>query len=450
MPFNSYLFLLGFLPLAVVVYRLLPALGRSRRRWLLACGCAFYAYGARGYLLLLLGMTLLAFLAGQVITRARGPVGRRVGLALGLGNLAVLGILKYLALRGRTLPLGVSFYTFNLMSYTLDVYWSRTAVETSLTRFASYATFFPTLSSGPLMRYDDFRGQEQAPPPAGHLELGVFNIAMGLAKKLLIADPLGVVIDPLFGAYSTLGFWGAWLATLGYHFRVYFDFSGYTDIAIGVGYLLGRKLPPNFDAPYTSRSMTEFWQRWHMSLSFWFRDYVFLPLAFWLRAHDPARRSGHARSVSLLVTMTLIGLWHGVTLPFVIWGVYQGVLLAVHAGTRAAGRRPWPPLLGRGATFIALMAGWVILRSGSLEMAGRLYAAMLGLRGVEASPMEVPGVSASYLLALLVLLVLTNLRRDVSQLRPRPGWAFAAGIAALLTLGLLSIGRPSPFLYFQF
>jgi alginate O-acetyltransferase complex protein AlgI len=196
--------------------------------------------------------------------------------------------------------------------------------------------------------------------------------------------------------------------------------------------------------------MTEFWQRWHMSLSFWFRDYVFLPLAFWLRAHDPARRSGHARSVSLLVTMTLIGLWHGVTLPFVAWGVYQGVLLAVHASLRAAGRKPWPPLLGRAATFAALMAGWVILRSGSLPMAGHLYAAMLGLRGLEASPMQVPGVGASYLLSLAVLLVLTNLRRDVSQLQPRPGWAYAAGIAALLTMGLLSIGQPSPFLYFQF
>jgi alginate O-acetyltransferase complex protein AlgI len=344
----------------------------------------------------------------------------------------------------------VSFYTFNLLSYDLDVYWGRAGAEASATRFAAYGTFFPTISSGPLMRYDGFRAQEQGPPPEGHLELGVFNVAMGLAKKLLIADPLGVVIDPLFGAHGSLGFWGAWLAVLGYHFRVYFDFSGYTDIAIGVGYLLGMKLPPNFDAPYTSRSMTEFWQRWHMSLSFWFRDYVFLPLAFWLRARDPARRSGHARSVSLLVTMTLIGLWHGVTLPFMAWGVYQGVLLAIHAALRAAGRKPWPPLLGRAATFAALMAGWVILRSGSVEMAAGLFAAMLGLRGAEAGPLQVPGVGASYLATLGVLLLLTNLRRDVSQLRPRPGWAYAAGIAALLTIGLLSIGRPSPFIYFQF
>jgi alginate O-acetyltransferase complex protein AlgI len=448
MPFNSYLFLLGFLPLAVTVYRLLPA-GRSRRLWLLACGCAFYAYGARAHLAILLAMTALAFLAAQVMIRG-GAGARRLGLALALGNLGVLAAFKYLAFEGGSLPLGVSFYTFNLLSYDLDVYWGRAPAEASPLRFAAYATFFPTLSSGPLMRYDDFRGQEQAPRPAGHLELGVFNVAMGLAKKLLIADPLGLVIDPLFGAHATLGFWGAWLATLGYHFRVYFDFSGYTDIAIGVGWLLGMRLPPNFDAPYTSRSMTEFWQRWHMSLSFWFRDYVFLPLAFWLRAHDPARRAGPARSVGLLATMTLIGLWHGVTLPFVAWGVYQGVLLAVHARLRDAGRNPWPAAVGRAATFLALMAGWVILRSGSLEMAAGLYAAMLGMRGVESSPTQVPGVGASYLASMGVLLLLTNMRRDVSQLRPRPGWAYAAGIAALLTLGLLSIGQPSPFLYFQF
>jgi alginate O-acetyltransferase complex protein AlgI len=448
MPFNSYLFLLGFLPLAVVVYWLLPA-GGARRAWILACGCAFYAWGARAHLFLLLGMTGVAFLSARVMAGARSEAARRAGLALGLCNLAVLVAFKYRALSGAALPLGVSFYTCNLLSYTLDVFWARAAAEPSLLRFATYASFFPTIGSGPLIRYEAFRGQDEA-PPRGHLELGLFNIAMGLAKKVLIADPLGAVIDPLFGAHATLGFWGAWLAVLGYHFRVYYDFSGYTDIAIGVGHLLGLTLPPNFDAPYTSRSMTEFWQRWHMTLSFWFRDYVFLPLAFWLRAHDPARQQAHARSVSLLVTMTLIGLWHGVTLPYVVWGVYQGVILSVHAAARAAGRKPWPPLLGRAATFAALLAGWVILRSSTAEMAASLYAAMLGLRGVERSPMDVAGVGAPYLVTLAVLLVLTNLRRDTWQLRPRPGWAYAAGIAALLTLGLLSIGQPQAFLYFQF
>jgi D-alanyl-lipoteichoic acid acyltransferase DltB (MBOAT superfamily) len=154
--------------------------------------------------------------------------------------------------------------------------------------------------------------------------------------------------------------------------------------------------------------------------------------------------------VSLLATMTLMGLWHGVTLPFAVWGFYQGVLLAVHAWARQAGRKPWPPLVGRLATFFALMAGWVVVRSGTMEMAGGIYAAMLGLRGFEAGPLAVPGVRAWHLVTLAVLLVLTNLRRDTSQLRPRPGWAFAAGVAALLTIGLLSIGQPQPFLYFQF
>ena len=451
MPFNSYLFLLVFLPLTVIVYWLLPAGGAGRRTWLLACGCAFYAYGARGYLLLLLGMTAVAFLAGHVMARARDDAGRRLGLALALGNVAVLVLFKYRALAEGTLPLGVSFYTFNLLSYCLDVYWRRAPPEASPSTFATYASFFPTISSGPLMRYEDFRKQlGGTTPPDGHLELGVFNIAMGLAKKVLIADPLGLVTDPLFASHQDLGFWGAWTATLGHHFRVYLDFSGYTDMAVGVGYLLGMRLPPNFDAPYTARSMTEFWQRWHMSLSFWFRDYVFLPLAFWLRSRDPGRNLGRARTLSLLVTMTLIGLWHAPTLPYVTWGLYQGLLLAIHARARDAGRKPWPEVPARLATFAALMAGWVILRSDSLEMAGQLYAAMLGLRGIETGPLAVPGVSAPFLLTLIVLLIVTSLRRDTAQLRPRPGWAYAAAVAVLLTLGLLSIGQPRTFLYFQF
>jgi len=450
MPFNSYLFLLCFLPLAVLVYWRLPAAREARTAWLLAAGAAFYVYGGGGTLLLLLAMTLVTFAAGRIMAGASGPVARGLGLALALSNLAVLAFFKYRAARGGALPLGVSFYTFNLLSYALDVWWGRAPAETSPLRFAAYATFFPSISSGPLVRFDDFRGQLEAPGRRPHLELGVFNIAMGLAKKLLIADPLGAVIDPLFAAWGSLGFWGAWLAVLGYHFRVYFDFSGYTDIAIGVGHLLGFRLPPNFDAPYTARSMTEFWQRWHMSLSFWFRDYVFLPLAFALRARDPGKNAAHARSTSLFVTMTLIGLWHGATLPFLLWGVYQGVILSAHAAARQAGRKPWPPLAGRAATFAALLVGWVILRSGSLDMAGRIYAAMLGRHGFEPGPLAVAGVTTAYLVSLAVLLVLTNLRRDTSQLAPRPGWAYAAGVAALLTLGLLSIGHPSPFLYLQF
>ena len=450
MPFNSYLFLLCFLPLAVLVYWLLPAAREWRTAWLVAAGAAFYFYGGGAYLLLLLAMTVVTFAAGRIMASARGRRDRGLGLALALSNLAVLAFFKYRAARGGGLPLGVSFYTFNLLSYALDVFWGRAAAETRPLRFASYAAFFPAISSGPLVRYDDFRGQLETPGRRPHVELGVFNVAMGLAKKLLIADPLGAVVDPLFAGWGSLQFFGAWLAVLGNHFRLYFDFSGYTDIAIGAAYLLGFRLPPNFDAPYTARSVTEFWQRWHMSLSFWFRDYVFLPLASALRARDPGKNAGHARSVSLVVTMTLVGLWHGATLPFVLWGVYQGVMLAAHARAREAGRHPWPPWLGRAATFAALLLGWVILRSGSLDMARRIYAAMLGRHGVEAGPLAVAGVTTAYLVSLAVLLVLTNLRRDTSRLAPRPGWAYAAGVAALLTLGLLSIGQPSPFLYLQF
>ena len=463
MPFNSHAFLLVFLPIAAAAHARMLHRPPLRMGCLILSSLVFYAWAGPAPLLVLLGMIGLTFAAIRAMGVPRGDV-RRLGLVLLLGNVAVLGLFKYydplvgafglapgtLPLLGSTLPLGLSFYTFNLLGHGLDVYWGRGAPAASLGQLTAYATFFPTVSSGPLMRFEDFRRQLEAParPSWGEVDTAVFRIALGLAKKLLIADSLGAVVDPLFADAGSLRLAGAWVAVLGQHFRVYLDFSGYTDIAIGAGQLLGVRVPPNFDAPYTARSLTEFWQRWHMSLSGWFRDYLFFPLAVWLRSLDPRRRSAPARTLSLFVTMVLIGLWHAPTAPYLVWGVYQGTVLAVHASLREAGRKPWPAWVGRLATFFGLMAGWAILRSTSLDMARSLFAAMLGGRGVE--PGVIPGVGPGLLLALAALLVLTNVPREASALFPRRSWAFAAGTALLLTLGILALGAPTPFLYLQF
>jgi alginate O-acetyltransferase complex protein AlgI len=459
-PLNSQAFLLIFLPIIVALHARIGTRPALRLVCLTGSSLVFYAWAGPPSLVLLLAMIGITFAAARGLGSV-DTVRRRLGVVLLLGNVVVLALFKFygplaealsLSIANRPavgLPLGLSFYTFNLLSHGLDVYWGRSA-PASLTGLLAYATFFPTVSSGPLMRYDDFHAQIAAPrrPSATMVDTAVFLIAIGLAKKVIIADSIATVIEPLFADPERMRLGAAWTAVLGQHLRVYFDFAGYTDMAIGAGLLLGVRVPPNFDAPYTARSLTEFWQRWHMTLSGWFRDYVFMPLAVWLRGLDPQRRAAPARSVSVIVTMILIGVWHAPTLPYVVWGLCQGVILAAHASLRQGGRRPWPAWAGRIATLAALLAGWVLLRSTDLAMAGSVYAALLGLRGVEGA--AIPGVTPWFLVALAALFVMTSVRREAATLEPRRSWAFATATAVLLTVAILALGRETPFVYLQF
>lgn len=455
MPLNSHVFLLLFLPIAAALHARVA--GRLRTAFLIASSLAFYAWAGPGSLALLLAMIVLTFAAARALG-SETAVRRRLGLVLLAGNLAVLALFKYydpvaaaLGWRqlGAALPLGLSFYTFNLLSHGFDVYWARSA-PAPFASLLAWATFFPTVSSGPLVREADFRAQTAVRPPltARDVDAAVFLIGMGLAKKALIADSLGVVVDPLFGDYGSLGLFGAWVAVLGQHFRIYFDFSGYTDIAIGAALLFGVRVPPNFDAPYTARSLTEFWQRWHMTLSAWFRDYVFMPTALFLRGLDPRRRPGPARSLALVITMVLIALWHAPTVPYLVWGLSQGTILAVHAALRARGRAPWPEWAGRLATFAALLLGWALLRCTDLAMLGSVFASLAGLRGT--GSLALPGVTPTFLAGLAGLLVVTNLPREASTLEPPRSWSMALLLAVLLALAVLATGRETPFVYLQF
>jgi alginate O-acetyltransferase complex protein AlgI len=459
-PLNSQAFLLIFLPIAVTLHARMAS-PSMRLACLLGSSVAFYAWAGRASLVLLLTMIAITYVAARALGSPE-TARRRLGMVLLAGNVAVLAAFKLhdpvigalgLSSLGPTdgvaLPLGLSFYTFNLLSHGLDVYWGR-GEPARLPGLLAYATFFPTVTSGPLMRYEDFREQLSGVhrPSAAAVDTAVFLIAIGLAKKVIIADSIASVVEPLFADHERLQLGAAWAALLGQHFRIYFDFSGYTDMAIGAGLLMGVRVPPNFDAPYTARSLTEFWQRWHMTLSAWFRDYVFMPLAMWLRSIDPRRRAGPARSVSLVVTMILIGLWHAPAATYLVWGLGQGVILAVHATLRQQGRRPWPAWGGRIATLVTLLAGWVLLESTDLAMAGSIYSALLGLRGVEREAM--PGVTPWFVAALAALLVVTGVRREASTLEPRRSWTYAVATAVLLAIAVLALGRDTPFVYLQF
>jgi alginate O-acetyltransferase complex protein AlgI len=468
--FPSYLFLFGFLPGVVAIYWFLSP--GARRWWLLAVSAVFYGWADWRFLLLLGGMTALSFVATKGLMARDSRRARRLGLALAFGNLIVLGVFKYYDLFATTfndlvvriglgqmasvlhlaLPLGISFYTFNLLSYSIDVYRRRAAPAPSFPDLLCYASFFPTVTSGPLMRYGDWKAQTETDQrfEADRLELGLFNLGLGLTKKVVIADWIGQVIDPLWREHTELGVWGAWLAVVGYHFRLYFDFSGYCDMAVGAGHLLGIQIPANFRAPYTARSIAEFWQKWHLTLSTWFRDYLFLPLSRLLLRHAWGSHPDWTRTVSLLLTMSLVGFWHGPSWTYLVWGAYQGLLLAIHSQARFFWRKPWPTWAGRTLTTLAVLLGWVLFRSGSLGMAASFYSSMFGMKGWGPPLTSISGVDAGFLLLLVALLVLTNLPWDMPDLRARREWGYAVSLATLLVIGLLCIGQPTTFLYYQF
>ncbi len=512
MVFGSYLFLFAFLPVVVAGWWLLrPA--SARIVWLTLASYFFYAWWDWRYLPLLLvptvtdhliqralatrggaddapgGVDVNAAAAGggaepgaetaagidvaettlaePAVKAAAGRGSRRALLVLSLViDLGLLGFFKYAGFfmdsldgiaswigLGRPLPvpeillpLGISFYIFTTISATIDVYRGSTAPARTLLDYACYVALFPKLVSGPIMRLSQFTPQIRRLVPRLTWQLaaaGLFLISCGLAKKLLIADQLAPHVDDLFARSGGLELFSGWAAALGYTLQLYFDFSGYTDVALGVGLLLGLRLPQNFDSPYKSVSIADFWRRWHITLGAWLRDYLYIPLG--------GNRRGAVRTgVNLMVTMLLGGLWHGAGWTFVVWGGIHGAGLAGH---RALAKRGWTPTwtwLNRLLTFLFVTAAWVVFRAPDLDVAGNVYAAMLGLRGIDSAASFGARVGLWSALALGALLIFVNVAPSTAHLQPRPTWRWALLTGILLGAAVLAIAAPSPFLYFQF
>jgi len=406
-------------------------------------------------------------LAEPAVKAAAGRGSRRALLVLSLViDLGLLGFFKYAGFfmesldgiaswigLGRPLPvpeillpLGISFYIFTTISATVDVYRGSTAPARTLLDYACYIALFPKLVSGPIMRLSQFTPQVRCLVPRLTWQLtaaGLFLISCGLAKKLLIADQLAPHVDELFARSGGLELFSGWAAALGYTLQLYFDFSGYTDVALGVGLLLGLRLPQNFDSPYKSVSIADFWRRWNITLGSWLRDYLYIPLG--------GNRKGAARTyVNLLVTMLLGGLWHGAGWTFVVWGGIHGAGLAGH---RALADHGWTPpwaWFNRLVTFLFVTAAWVVFRAPDLDVAGNVYAAMLGLRGVDSLATFGAHVGLWSALALGALLIFVSVAPSTAHLQPRPTWRWALLTGILLGAAVLAIAAPSPFLYFQF
>ena len=466
MLFNSFIFLFAFLPVTLAVYWSLRR-PRWRFAFLALASYVFYGYWDWRYVPLMIASTSVDWLAGRAIARSESPRRRRLLLASALTiNLAVLGYFKYrgffagsldglgsLLGLGRplpalavVLPIGISFYTFNAMSYAIDIYRRKVAPARDYIDFAAFVSMFPHVVAGPIVRYSDIDAQLRDPEPRLSASLaasGLYFFTCGLVKKVLIADALAPHVNALFGDPAHLGFVAAWGAAVGYALQLYFDFSGYSDMAVGLAFLLGFRFPQNFDSPYKAVNISDFWRRWNMTLSFWFRDYVFISLG-------GSRGSRLATLRNLLITMALVGLWHGAAWTFLLWGVLQGVYLAVHAVARGAGLVPPWRWLDRTLTFLAVVAAWVVFRAPTLAVAGQLYKAMAGLNGFESSTRLRVAVGPVFAALVLAGLAWVNLAPNTWEVTLQPKVRYALLLGLGLGAAILAIGRPSPFLYFQF
>ena len=403
MLFNSYEFLLGFLPIAILGFFAFGRLGKTWSiGWLAACSLFFYGWWNAHYLVLLVASIVGNFLAGGRIARYAGQRAGRGWLAAAVGaNLLLLGYFKYAdfflgsanALLGThlpalriLLPIGISFFTFTQIAFLADAYAGKVR-EYRFVPYVLFVSYFPHLIAGPVLhhkemmpQFDDDRNQRAS---ASNFAVGLTIFAIGLAKKVLIADNLADDAAPIFepqaDAASLLVAWGGALA---YTFQLYFDFSGYSDMAIGLSRLFGVKLPLNFDSPYKSRDISDFWRRWHMTLSRFLRDYLYIPLG-------GNRRGPLRQRFNLMTTMVLGGLWHGAGWNFVIWGTMHGSFLVVHQiwqGLAGPFRSRLPPRLATGlavaTTFVCVVFAWVYFRAPDLPTANRIVAGMLGSHGV--------------------------------------------------------------------
>lgn len=460
MLFSSLIFLYAFLPCTLLAYFLTPR--RGKNPVLLLASLLFYAWGEPRYLILILLNILLGFTAGLGIHRFRGRLlGRLFLLTSVAGSLGLLCCFKYgdfflsaingalgisLPLWRLALPVGISFYTFQILSYTIDLYRGDVEVQRNPVSFALYVALFPQLIAGPIVRYRDVAQelQERKHSTAMAYE-GACRFLVGLGKKVILANNLGLLCQSYrSSADPTVLF--AWLSALGFFLQIYYDFSGYSDMAIGLGRILGFHFPENFRYPYCSRSVTEFWRRWHMTLGALFRDYVYIPLG--------GNRTGKLRWMgNILLVWCLTGLWHGAGWNFLLWGLFYAILLL--------GEKLWYwPFLAKRPWFshiyllLSVLLGFVLFQGGSLEQSWGDFRAMLGAGSI-------PTVSRESLYALRnhgVLLILGALGATPLPGRLYQRWSkglqwiepLLLALLLLLCTAYLVDGSFNPFLYFRF
>lgn len=393
MVFSSLTFLCIFLPIVVILYGIFPV--KWRNFLLLAASLVFYAWGEPRYILIMLFSTVFDYINGRLIEyydmQQKQKAKKRVVMVSIVGNLGILAFFKYtdmlivswnqitasnLSLLKIALPIGISFYTFQTMSYTIDVYRGLVKAQRNLISFGMYVCMFPQLIAGPIVRYQTIADQiDERKENNAVWVAGMQRFILGLAKKVILANQIGRLWEEISTTQMTqLSTAGAWLGAIAYTFQIYFDFSGYSDMAIGLGKMFGFTFPENFKHPYESKSITEFWRRWHITLSTWFREYVYIPLG--------GNRKGLKRQiVNLLIVWFLTGLWHGASWNFVLWGLYYFVLLVIEKVFLLAKMQRWPRVLQHFYALFFIVTGWVVFAIEDFHKMGQYLLVMFGLRG---------------------------------------------------------------------
>jgi alginate O-acetyltransferase complex protein AlgI len=478
MSFATPTFLWFFMPVTLGLYWILPR--RSRNGLLAIASLVFYAWGGHAFVFLLLSCVSVNYVVGLAVDAHRGgwwatPSHRRLALISAIVvDVGALAVWKYADFASRqadsiaqalgghgvhvlhlVLPIGISFFTFHHLSYVVDVYRGKRHALRSPLKFVTYIVMFPQLIAGPIVRFHEIADQLDETPRdrLGDFAAGFPRFALGLSKKVIVADTIAPVANSVFALHpSQLTTANAWIGALAYTIQLYFDFSGYSDMAIGLGRMFGFRLPENFARPYSASSITDFWRRWHMSLSRWFRDYLYIPLG-------GNRGSKWQTYRNLYIVFALTGFWHGANWTFLVWGLYHGTLLVFERvtgwGQTETRWSPWQ----RGLTQLLVVFGWVAFRSDSLGFAAHMVHAMIVPSGLGLDPAVSTALTHRvvlvFVLSLLVFVVPANFvmgrfiefgdsRRAAIV---RLGYvAAAAPVAAVL----VAVGTFSPFLYYQF
>ncbi len=490
MLFNSYVFILGFLPITLVIFFGLLRLGDRQFAllWMTLASLFFYGYWNPAYLPLLLISIGGNYWFGREINRSElKSTNSRILLILGVAfNLGILGYYKYgnffvnslnelwstdWQLPTIILPLAISFYSFTQVAYLVDAYRGETQdSDYDLITYTLFVAFYPQLIAGPILRHDELipqlRDRQKFFFSEAKFAQGLTLFILGLAKKVLIADNLSPWVALVFDNANDVGFLEAWVGALAYTFQLYFDFSGYSDMAIGLGWMVNIDLPLNFNSPYKSTSIIEFWRRWHITLSNFLRDYLYISLG--------GNRKGEIRRyINLIITMLLGGLWHGAGWTFVLWGGLHGFYLAINQAWRKLGIS-LPKIVAWMITFLAVVFSWVLFRASSISDAISLVSAMLGFSGIIlphtfkgflgwlpiggifkgwGELIYLPEIGGKNSLIMLVILsglvtILPNTKEIMEQFKPTV-WRLLL-VSSVAVFCFLSMNRVSEFLYFQF
>lgn len=465
MVFSSQIFLFFFLPITLIGYFICRKT-QSKNLWLLFVSILFYAYGARKVVLILMFSVFVNWALALLVVKVENKKYRIAILVADIfANISYLFYFKYFnfvydnislffdfpeQVDKIALPIGISFFTFQALSYFIDVYRNDKLVQKSIVNVALYVTFFPQLVAGPIVRYttiaDEIKNRKVTPE---NFNEGVIRFVYGLGKKVIIANILGTMVDEIY-AMDPYGMsvGTAWLASVGYTLQIYFDFSGYSDMAIGLGRMFGFHFLENFNYPYISKSVTEFWRRWHISLSSWFRDYLYIPLG--------GNRLGIKRQIfNLSVVWICTGVWHGANWTFILWGILYGFFVIMEKLLKFE-KRNLPPVIGHIYTLFIVNGLWVLFRANDIGMAGKILSTMLGI----GKPALWDSTATFYLLEnfttlILAIIVSVPLAKSLSARKEykkvielgRPVFVL---VVLLLSISFIVKGSYNPFIYFNF